>query len=132
MFSILIVLTNVAVHCGRGRFKSCLAQTEDYVLACYRYIELNPVRAQMVKHPRDYEWSSYRVNAENLHSDLITPHERFIKLHVSQALRNRAYRSLFEVHLDADINSEIRVATNGNSVLGNQKFQKEIEQALGR
>ena len=73
-----------------GRFKSCLAQTEDYVLACYRYIELNPVRAQMVKQPRDYEWSSYRVNAENLHSDLITPHEQFIKLHMSQALRNRA------------------------------------------
>ncbi len=28
-----------------GRFRSCLAQSEAYVLACYRYIELNPVRA---------------------------------------------------------------------------------------
>ena len=115
-----------------GRFKSCLAQTEDYVLACYRYIELNPVRAQMVKHPRDYEWSSYRVNAENLHSDLITPHEQYIKLHASQAPRNKAYRFLFQQHVKDDIDSEIRVATNGNYVLGNQKFQKEIEQALGR
>ena len=33
-----------------GRFKSCLAQEEQYVLACYRYIELNPVRANMVSH----------------------------------------------------------------------------------
>jgi hypothetical protein len=47
-----------------GRFRSCLAQSEDYVLACYRYIELNPVRANMVAHPRDYRFSSYRANAE--------------------------------------------------------------------
>ncbi len=39
-----------------GRFRSCLTQSEDYVLACYRYIELNPVRADMVAHPRDYPW----------------------------------------------------------------------------
>ena len=34
-----------------GRFRSCLAQSEDYVLACYRYIELNPVRADIVEDP---------------------------------------------------------------------------------
>lgn len=34
-----------------GRFRSCLLQEEDYVLACYRYIEMNPVRAGMVEHP---------------------------------------------------------------------------------
>ena len=37
-----------------GRFRSCLTQSEDYVLACHRYIELNPVRANMVPHPRAY------------------------------------------------------------------------------
>ena len=47
-----------------GRFRSCLTQTDDYVLACYRYIELNPVRAAMVRHPRDYRWSSYPANAD--------------------------------------------------------------------
>ena len=46
-----------------GRFRSCLTQSEDYVLACYRYIELNPERAGMVRHPRDYRWSSYQANA---------------------------------------------------------------------
>ena len=34
-----------------GRFRSSLVQTEHYLLGCYRYIELNPVRANMVKHP---------------------------------------------------------------------------------
>src|SRR6185295_12966000 len=35
-------------HLWEGRFKSCLVQSEDYVLACHRYIELNPVRAGLV------------------------------------------------------------------------------------
>ncbi|MDR6234574.1 REP element-mobilizing transposase RayT [Pseudomonas psychrotolerans] len=46
-----------------GRFRSCLMQEEAYVLACYRYIEMNPIRACMVEHPAEYRWSSYRVNA---------------------------------------------------------------------
>jgi len=60
-----------------GRFRSCLAQTEDYLLACYRYIELNPVRVAMVAHPREYRWSSHCVNAEGKASDLIVPHEHY-------------------------------------------------------
>jgi putative transposase len=39
-------------------------QEEAYVLACYRYIEMNPVRAGMVEHPAEYRWSSYRANAQ--------------------------------------------------------------------
>lgn len=37
-----------------GRFKSSLIDAESYLLRCYRYIELNPVRAEMVKRPEDY------------------------------------------------------------------------------
>ena len=46
-----------------GRFRSCLTQTEDYVLGCYRYIEMNQVRAAMVSQPQDYHWSSYHADA---------------------------------------------------------------------
>ena len=46
-----------------GRFRSCIAQSERYVMACYRYIELNPVRAGMVARAGDYRWSSYLANA---------------------------------------------------------------------
>jgi putative transposase len=63
-----------------GRFRSCLMQTESYVLACYRYIELNPVRAAMVNHPREYPWSSYRFNAEGRNDELITAHEEYMRL----------------------------------------------------
>lgn len=46
-----------------SRHKSSLLKAEEYLLACYRYIELNPARAAMVPHPADYVWSSFRANA---------------------------------------------------------------------
>jgi REP-associated tyrosine transposase len=45
-----------------GRFRSCLVDTERYVLTLYRYIELNPVRAAIVDAPERYAWSSARAN----------------------------------------------------------------------
>ena len=115
-----------------GRFRSCLAQSEDYVLACYRYIELNPVRAGMVNHPRDYKWSSYRINAENKNSELIKSHDQYLKLDHRELERRKAYRDLFKVHIDQPLDKKIRVATNGNYVLGNERFQEQITKALGR
>lgn len=114
-----------------GRYRSCLAQSEDYVLACYRYIELNPVRADMVNHPRDYKWSSYKVNAEKK-SKLIRPHDQYLKLDHRELERRKAYRGLFKAHIDHPLDKEIRVATNGNYVLGNERFQEQITKALGR
>jgi putative transposase len=47
-----------------GRYRAAPIDSEAYFLACCRYIELNPVRAGMVDHPRAYRWSSYRAHAE--------------------------------------------------------------------
>ena len=55
-----------------GRFKAAMIETSAYLLACYRYIELNPVRAGMVRHPGDYRWSSYGCNGLQSHNGLIT------------------------------------------------------------
>jgi len=115
-----------------GRFRSCLAQNEGYVLACYRYIELNPVRAAMVNHPGDYPWSSYRVNADGKQSDLITPHEQFIKLGETDSLRRISYQELIRGHMDTDLINNIRISTNGNYVLGNDRFKEEISTMLNR
>jgi putative transposase len=83
-----------------GRFRSCLAESEHHLLACCRYIELNPVRAGIVSHPRQYRWSSYRVNAEGKASDLIVPHEVYRRLGRSADARREAYRALFHVPPD--------------------------------
>lgn len=115
-----------------GRFRSCLTQSEEYVLACYRYIELNPVRAQMVEHPGDYPWSSYQMNGQGKDNKLITPHDEYIRLGNTDVLRSRHYHSLFNAHLEPGLIEEIRLSINGNYVLGNDRFKEEIECMIKR
>ncbi len=115
-----------------GRFRSCLTQSESYVLACYRYIELNPVRAGMVNKPQDYRWSSYHANGLGKASAFITPHDEYRRLGKTDVERREAYRALFRAHVDEALVEEIRGATNGNFALGGKRFQAEVEAALGR
>ena len=115
-----------------GRFKSCLLQSGAYVLACYRYIELNPVRAGMVAHPLDYPWSSYRANAEGRPDNLVIPHGEFEQLGTTPEARRTTYRQLCESCLDPLVITTIRDATNGNIALGDARFRSAVEAALGR
>lgn len=115
-----------------GRFRSCPTQAEDYLLACQRYIELNPVRAGMVAHPAEYRWSSYRSNAQGEVDPLIQPHEIYAALGLDAASRQAAYRELFRHELEPELVDEIRRATNGNFALGSTMFAEQIGAALGR
>ncbi len=117
-----------------GRFRSCLTQEEDYVLSCYRYIELNPVRAAMVKYPAEYRWSSYRANAQGESSPLLLllPHKLYTALGSDEITRQHYYRELFRYQLDAGMVDEIRTATNGNFALGGERFKEQITAALNR
>ena len=67
-----------------------------------------------------------------LPSNLITPHEEYLRIGRDQPARLESYRALFKAHLDEEIVGQIRSATNGNFALGSERFQKEIEAALGR
>lgn len=115
-----------------GRFRSSLIQEQGYLLRCYRYIELNPVRAGMVRHPRDYRWSSYRANGERGTSRLITPHEVYLMLGRREEERHAVYRSLFGSELAPQEVEEIRSAVSGGFALGNERFKAEMSAALGR
>jgi putative transposase len=115
-----------------GRFKSCIAQDEVYVLGCYRYIELNPVRANIVQHPAEYRWSSYRVNAQFDKSSLITSHQQYRDLGLDGEQRINTYRDLFRYQLEPGLVDQIRKATNGNYALGSDLFKDEVSAMLGR
>ena len=115
-----------------GRFRSCLTQEEGYVLGCYRYIELNPVRAGVVEHPAEYRWSSYRTNAQGEPDELLGAHPLYAALGRDDAERQAAYRKLFRFELDPGLVDDIRQATNGNYALGNPRFQAQVAAALGR
>jgi putative transposase len=115
-----------------GRYKSNLVDSERYVLACYRYIELNPLRAAMVAHPADYIWSSYRVNANGEPSVFVRGHAAYLALGASADVRLSAYRALFNVAADAAELSAIRAHLQQQRVLGSRGFQSIIEHKLGR
>ena len=115
-----------------GRFKSCLVQDEHYLLLCYRYIELNPVRSGMVDSPGEYVWSSYGCNAEGKSMVLCTPHDEYLALGHNDVSRQLAYKKLFLGHFDISKIDEVRETTNQGMALGNEKFQKEIEQLTNR
>lgn len=115
-----------------GRFKSCVIHAEDYLLTCQRYIELNPVRANMAEKPDAYRWSSYHANGLGNPSALWTPHSEYMKLGDSIETRTHAYRSLFSAHLGAGDIHNIRNAVAKGLALGNDKFKQEIEVLTGR
>ena len=115
-----------------GRYKASLVDSEAFALTCYRYIELNPVRADMVQHPAEYPWSSYRCNALGQANPLITPHYLYAALGDSVEARQSAYQALFNAHIDLKTLDEIRHSANKAWVLGSDYFKDKIAAQLNR
>ena len=115
-----------------GRYKSCLVDSERYLLTCYRYIELNPVRAAMVVAPGDYVWSSYHSNAEGQLDRLVHPHDEYAQLGITVEERCAAYRALFHEAIGEDRMNEIRAYVQQQRALGTRRFQAGIEAELQR
>lgn len=115
-----------------GRYKSCLVDSEHYLLACYRYIEMNPVRAGLAHTPCDYAWSSFRHHANELRDPLIEEHGVFLSLGASREERATRYRFLFQSQLAATSVKQIRFCANRGYALGSEQFNKQIAAVLKR
>jgi putative transposase len=116
----------------QGRFKAALVGTARYVLTCYRYIELNPVRAQMVDDARDYRWSSHANNALGLPNALISPHADYLRLGTCDPKRRENYRALFHEKLASEQLETLRLNTRQQRVFGTEAFRAQIETQTGR
>jgi len=110
-----------------GRYRATLIDTDAYFLTCCRYIELNPVRANMVDDPAEYPWSSYRCLANGQDDALITPHTNYLQLGATAESRQRAYRNLFQQALEPRVLDTIREATHHGWALGSERFRAEVE-----
>lgn len=113
-----------------GRYKASLIHDEEYLLACMRYIELNPVRANIVRSPGHYRWSSYRCNGQGKEDGLLSAHSIYQGLGRDQAARLQAYKALFQVHLDPDFVDDIRSAWQTGTPLGDDYFRQKVEAKL--
>ena len=115
-----------------GRYRAAPVESGAHLLACYRYIELNPVRAQMVAAPGDYPWSSHRANADGTADPLVTPHPLYLSLGIDGEARQTTYRALFAEALTASQLEAMRRATNGGWAIGSDHFQAQIEALAAR
>jgi len=115
-----------------SRHKASLVDAERYLLTCSRYIEMNPVAAGMVKHPADYQWSSYRANALGEANTLIHQHETYHRLGLDIHQRQKAYAGLFEHHINPDDIKLIRDSARCSMPTGDNRFKEQIERALNR
>lgn len=113
-----------------GRHYSSLIQTERYLFTCYRYIELNPVRAGMVRHPSEYQWSSYTRNSQG-DTDWLTPREEYMQLGNEPAERGRVYRELFANPLTQEVLELVRNAVRYSQPVADTEFRKYIEARYG-
>lgn len=113
-----------------GRYHSSLIESERYLLTCYRYIELNPVRAGMTDNPEHYPWSSYHHNALGKLDKVIEEHSEYIRLGSTSEERRHVYKGLFRTHINSDVIDTITTSTCENRVLGSEQFKDEIEVAL--
>ena len=114
-----------------GRYKSSLIQAETYLLTCMRYIELNPVRANMVPDPAQYRWSSYRHNGLGQTDSRITPHPVYLSIDRNEIDRQSAYRALFRSQLDEAALADLRLALSQGQPLGRDRFSDKICAAAG-
>jgi putative transposase len=115
-----------------GRFKAALVDTSRYVLACYRYIELNPVRASMVAEPGEYPWTSYHANALGQPNLLLTPHDAYQALGEGNPARLAAYRAWVTDTVDQAEWNELRRHTQQQRAWGSDRFRQQIEALTGR
>jgi len=111
-----------------GRFHSTLVDTDRYLLACQRYIELNPVRAGIVAHPGDYRWSSFRAHAQGRVNALLVPHSAFELIGTDVDERRRRYTEFIEQGIPAQDLASIRKAVQSQrrmagALVGSEPFR---------
>lgn len=116
-----------------GRYRSALIDSDQYLFACMRYIELNPVRAGITRHPRDYAWSSYLANAELEPDPLVTPHPLYDRLAANAVGRAATYREIVHgVGTCVAVDTQVREATQGGRILGSPAFRRRVLDDLGQ
>jgi putative transposase len=114
-----------------SRHKSSLVHADEYLLNCYCYIEMNPVRARIVDHPIDYPWSSYRYHACGDLNRIVEDHVLYRQLAREDKQRLARYRELFFTDMEQDLLDLIRKSANRSMPLGNDRFRAEIERTAG-
>ncbi len=114
-------------HVFQGRFKSILVEKERHLLEVARYVVLNPVRAKMVQHPRQWKWSSYRATAGEISSPAFLSTGWLLEQLDRQAKRaHLTYRRFVKDGGGHSLWDDLR----GGLLLGNEEFADRMRTLL--
>jgi putative transposase len=115
-----------------GRFKSAAVSRDQYLIACSRYIELNPLRAGIVEHPKHYRWSSYQRRGLGVSDGLLDDDPWYTGLGTTEQERQEEYRQWIDSQINQSEWVQIRQATQRGRLIGKETFQKQVEEMIGR
>lgn len=115
-----------------GRFKSSPVSTDRYLLACSRYIEMNPVRAGMVQEPGEYRFSSYQAKVGEKEIKWLDYDSSYLGLGKTEDERQQMYKKWFRESIPEFEWKLIRECVQRNWAFGNERFTGEMERELGR
>ena len=115
-----------------GRYKSSPINTNEYLLTCCRYVELNPVRAGMVAAPEAYRWSSCRAKVGLTRQDWLDLDPHYLGLAPTEKERQEKYRDFIAETIPDEEMEQIRRAIQRGQLTGTAKFIEEIEAKVGK
>lgn len=117
-------------HVWQGRYKSSLIDKENYFIWCGLYNELNPVRAGIVKHPKDWRWSSFNFygsdQVDPFINDLIDKDPYYIELSPNPERRRQIYLDNIDKIIEENHLKYIRNKLD-SGILGKSDFIKEMK-----
>lgn len=109
-----------------GRFRAGLIEGERHLLACMRYIELNPVRAGLCGEPAQWPWSSAAHHLGLARSPLVTEHEMYWSLGNTPFEREHAYREFIAQGVTATEQARFTDAVLRGRPVGSETFLKPL------
>ena len=115
-----------------GRFKSSPINANEYLLACCRYVELNPVRAGMVEEPWQYRWSSCPAKTMNKVLPWLDLDPFYMSLGNTPEKRAEGYKTWLRETIPGNEWKLIREATQRGQLTADRKFEREISEKIGR
>lgn len=115
-----------------GRYKSSPIKINEYLLACCRYVELNPVRAKVVDDPRKYKWSSYRYKIGIEKTNWLDIDPCYMGLGSTEKEREKRYEEWVKGAIPPGELELIRKAVQRGQLTGGYRFVEEVDKKIGR
>lgn len=115
-----------------GRYRSSLVDRDQYLLACCRYIELNPVRAGIVADPSQYPWSSCRRRLEGAGEGHFDPDPCYVALGETPDERRASYAAYLESGSPVDQQQLIRESLQRGQPTAAAGVASQVSALLGK